>query len=128
MRHPRFIARTSAGLARLGTAAVLLAGCNAYRLEPPPGFAQVDRDDSGVRMKGPDEVGLNLRVYDNVRGGTLAYWSEDLVRKLAKRGYRLEAQAAVVSDNGVAGTRFDFAYQARDTKDPKFFTALLFVS
>jgi hypothetical protein len=115
-------------MAQVGFVGVLLAGCNAYRIEPPPGFAQVDRDESSVRMKGPDDVGLNLRVYDNVRGGTLAYWSEDLVRKLAKRGYQLQGQAPVVSDNGVAGTRFDFAYQPEGGDTPKFFTALVFVT
>jgi hypothetical protein len=131
MRHHVFIEHLGllcSRLARLGVVAATLSGCNAYRLEPPPGFAQVDRDESRLRMKGPDDIGLNLRVYDNVRGGTLAYWGEDLVRKLSKRGYRLESQAPVVSDNGVAGTRYDFAYEAEGSEAPKFFTALLFVS
>jgi hypothetical protein len=131
MRPKRLISSFDAAgtwLAGLATAALLLGGCNAYRLDPPTGFAQVDRDASGVRMKGSDEVGLNLRVYDNVEGGTLAYWSEDLVRKLAKRGYRLEKQSPVTSDNGVVGTRFDFAYASPGDDTPKFFTALLFVT
>ena len=110
-------------------AMALASGCAAYKLDPPTGFAQVGSDASGVRMKGSDDVGLNLRVYDNVEGGTLAFWSEDLVRKLGKRGYRLEKQTPVVSDNGVAGTRFDFAYDPPGADaPPKFFTALLFVS
>jgi hypothetical protein len=127
-KHPRSPRPLLSRLVQLGLGASLTMGCNAYKIAPPPGFAEVDRDASSVRMKGPDDIGLALRVYDNVRGGTLAYWSEDLVRKLARRGYSLEAQAPIVSDNGVAGTRFDFSYHPPDAETPKFYTAMLFVS
>lgn len=128
MRRIRAIGFISTWLLGIATAATLTAGCKPYKIAPPPGFARVGEDESGVRMKGSDEVGLNLRVYDNVRGGTLAYWSEDLVHKLGERGYTLQAQTPVESDNGVAGTRFDFAYRAPESDTPKFFTTLLFVT
>lgn len=118
--------RTILGLALAATA--LLSGCNKYRLEPPAGFAQVDRDDYGARMKAGDDVGLALKVFDNVEGGTLSFWSEDLVKKLGKRGYALVGQSEVKSDNGVAGTRFDFDYTPPGTESKKFYTAVLFVS
>jgi hypothetical protein len=102
-------------------------GCNAYRLDPPPGFAEVTRDRDGSHMIAGDKVGLHVKVYDNVRGGTLAFWSEELVRKLGARGYTLQRQTAVESKNGVAGTRFDFAYTNPDG-DEKFYSAVLFAT
>ena len=107
---------------------VLLSGCNSYRLKPPEGFAEVDKDDYGARMKAGDDVGLSLKVFDNVRGGTLTFWSEDLVKKLGKRGYQLVGQSEAKSKNGVAGTRFDFAYTQPGSTVKKFYTAVLFVS
>ena len=74
-----------------------------------------------------DKVGLNIKVYDNVRGGTLSFWSEELVRKLGERGYTLQRQTAVESKNGVAGTRFDFAYTNPDGEE-KFYSAVLFAT
>jgi hypothetical protein len=106
-----------------------LTGCNAYRLEPPKGFAEVDQDRSGTRMKAGDDVGLNLRVFPNVDGGTLQFWGEDLVRKLGNRGYVLVAQSAAKSKNRVAGTRFDFTYAVPGTEtEKKFYSVVLFVT
>jgi len=104
-------------------------GCNAYRLEPPKGFAEVDADRTGSRMKSGDDVGLNLRVFDNVEGGTLEFWSEDLVRKLGKRGYVLVAQSQARSKNRVTGTRFDFTYVVPGTEsETKFYSVVLYVT
>lgn len=117
---------------RILLSSVLLAavtGCNAYRLEPPKGFAEVDQDRSGTRMKAGDDVGLNLRVFPNVDGGTLQFWSEDLVRKLGKRGYVLVAQSETRSKNRVTGTRFDFSYAVPGTEsEKKFYSVVLFVT
>jgi hypothetical protein len=115
-------------LVLFGLAAAVSTGCRSYRLEPPAGMAEVDRYSSGARMKASDNVGLNLRVFGNVRGGSLAFWSEDLVRKLALRGYTLESQTPAKSKNGVVGTRFDFSYVPPATDDPpkKFYTVVLF--
>ena len=80
-------------------------------------------------MKGSDDVGLKLSVFENVKGGTLAFWSHDLVEKLGKRGYVLTGQSPAKSKNGVVGTRFDFEYVAPGTDGPKrFYTAVLFVT
>lgn len=107
--------------------ALALTGCHAYRLEPPIGFAEVEHHDHRARMKAGDNVGLNVTVFDNVRGGTLAFWGSDLVRKLQARGYTLQAHTAVRSKNGTSGTRFDFDYVDREAQ-PKFYSVLLFVS
>jgi hypothetical protein len=107
--------------------ALFASGCNAYRLDPPPGFAEVSQGDAGAHMIAGDKVGLNIKVYPNVRGGTLAFWSEELVRKLGERGYTLQRQTAVESKNGVAGTRFDFAYTNPDGEE-KFYSAVLFAT
>lgn len=101
--------------------------CASHKLEPPQGFAQVDHDDYRTTMIAPDHVGLNVRVGDNVKGGSLGFWSEDLVNKLGVRGYALTRQSAVKSKNGVAGTRFDFDYTAPDGAE-KFYSAVLFTS
>lgn len=114
------------GLCVLGLSTT--AGCRKYKLEPPTGFAQVDHDDYGARMKAGDDVGLHLRVFPNVDGGTLGFWSEDLVKKLGKRGYTLVGQKAEKSKNGVDGTRFDFDYTAPGSTAKKFYSAVLFVS
>lgn len=107
----------------------LAAGCNAYRLEPPAGFAQVYADDYGAHMKANNNVGLKIRVFDNVEGGTLTFWSRDMVEKLGKRSYQLVNQTPAESKNGVVGTRFDFAYTpVGEDEPPRFYTAVLFVS
>lgn len=104
------------------------AGCRSYKLEPPAGFAEVNAGNYGARMKSGDDVGLNLAVFDNVEGGTLEFWSADLVKKLARRGYTLEGQQAARSKNGVVGTRFDFSYDPPGTEAHKFYSVVLFVS
>lgn len=109
------------------SALLALGGCNAYRLDPPAGFAEVHRNRDGTRMKAGDDVGLRVSVFDNVRGGSLDFWSRDLVRKLGARGYTLEQQLPTKSKNGTVGTRFDFAYANREG-EPKFYSVLLFVS
>ncbi|MCH9682078.1 MAG: hypothetical protein K0V04_11640 [Deltaproteobacteria bacterium] len=108
---------------------VLTAGCNAYRLDPPAGFAEVDKGSYGAHMKANDNVGLRVNVFDNVAGGTLTFWSRDMVEKLGRRGYTLTSQSAAKSANGVAGTRFDFDYTpVGEDQSPRFYTAVLFVS
>ncbi len=109
-------------------AAALLPGCAAYKIEPPAGFAVVHEHGWETRMKAQDNVGLSVRRFDNVKGGTLAFWGADLVKKLGARGYLLKAQSAVKTGNGQAGTRFDFDYQAYDTEIPKFYTVVLVVT
>lgn len=101
--------------------------CATHKLDPPTGFAQVDHSEYATTMIASDHVGLNLRVWNNVKGGSLAFWSEDMVNKLEPRGYTLTRQAAVQSKNGVAGTRFDFDYTAPDGVE-KFYSAVLFTS
>lgn len=111
------------------TALAGLAGCNAYRLEPPKGFAEVDQSRTVLRMKSGDDVGLNLRVFPNVDGGTLDFWSVDLVRKLGKRSYVLVNQSPARSKNRVDGTRFDFSYIVPGTEsEKKFYSVVLFVT
>lgn len=116
-------------------ALALTTGCASFKLKnPPPGFIEVSSSDWGgdaeLRMKAPDNVGLNITTFANSRGGTLPLWSTDMVKKLAARGYTLESQTAVESGNGVAGTRFDFSYTPRgsETAQEKFYTAVLFVT
>ncbi len=113
----------------LATLALTLLGtaCGTHRLDPPAGFAEVEHDRYGTTMIAPDHVGLNVKVWENVKGGTLSFWGEDLVNKLGRRGYALQRQAPVRSKNNVAGTRFDFAYTAPDGLD-KFYSAVLFTS
>jgi hypothetical protein len=107
----------------------LAAGCNAYRLEPPAGFAQVYAGDDGAHMKANNNVGLRINVFDNVDGGTLTFWSRDMVEKLGRRGYQLVDQKPAESKNGVVGTRFDFSYTpVGDVEPPRFYTSVLFVS
>ena len=119
------------------TTLTLLAasGCASFKLkDPPPGFIEVSYSDwSGdaeLRMKAPDNVGLNITSFENHRGGTLPLWATDMVKKLAGRGYTLERQTAVKSANGVEGTRFDFSYTPRgdENAEEKFYTAVLFVT
>ncbi len=109
-------------------AAAALSGCAAYKIEPPVGFAVVHEHDWETRMKAQDNVGLSVRRFENVRGGTLAFWGADLVKKLGQRGYVLRSQSAVKTANGKTGTRFDFDYETFDTEIPKFYTAVLVVT
>ncbi len=106
----------------------LSTGCSKYKLEPPTDFVEVHAYSSEVRMKAQDNVGLNLRAFKNVRGGSLSFWGSDLVDKLSDRGYRLVAQAPARSKNGVVGTRFDFDYTPQGKETPKFYIAVLFVT
>jgi hypothetical protein len=108
---------------------VATTACSAYKLkDPPPGFAEVEAWDGYTRLKSGDDVGINISSFHNVKGGTLAFWSEDLVEKLGKRGYQLQRQTPTKSKNGVVGTRFDFHYETPTEGHQKFYTAVLFVS
>jgi hypothetical protein len=111
------------------------SGCaSSFKLkDPPPGFIEVSSSkwdgDAELRMKAPDNVGLNITTFPNYRGGTLPLWSEDMIKKLSDRGYALQGQDAVKSRNGVEGTRFDFQHEPPGSDDGvKFFTAVLFVT
>lgn len=112
----------------------LSSGCASFKLkDPPPGFIEVSSSkwdgDGELRMKAPDNVGLNITSFANNRGGTLPLWAEDMTKKFADRGYVLQGQEAVKSGNGVEGTRFDFAYQPPGSDEGvKFYTAVLFVT
>lgn len=112
----------------LALAAATLSGCAAYKIEPPAGFVVTNEHDWETRMKAQDNVGLSVRRFDNVKGGTLAFWAADLVKKLGNRGYTLRSQSAVKTRNGKVGTRFDFDYETYDTAIPKFYTAVLVVT
>jgi len=105
-----------------------LGACTPFKLQPPPGFVEVQDHYRHSRMKAHDHVGLSVRTFNNVRGGTQAYWAEDLVNKLGARGYTLQGQQAVKSKNGRSGTRFDFSYTPPGTKEQKFYIAVLFVT
>lgn len=127
-------------LAMLGMISMLgMLGCASFKLkDPPPGFIEVSSSDwdheAELRMKAPDDVGLNITSFPNRRGGTLPLWANDMVKKLAARGYTLEKQTAVESANGVTGTRFDFSYtplgvaEIEGETTEKFYTAVLFVT
>ncbi|PRQ03244.1 hypothetical protein ENSA5_17880 [Enhygromyxa salina] len=118
----------------LGLGLLGASGCASFKLkDPPPGFIEVSSSHWGgegeLRMKAPDNVGLNITTFSNRKGGTLAIWADDLVSKLAERHYVLQRQEAVKSGNGVQGTRFDFAYAPPSSEDDeKFFTVVLFVT
>lgn len=109
-------------------AVALLPACAAYKIEPPAGFAVVSEHGWETRMKAQDNVGLSVRRFENVKGGTLAFWGADLVKKLGTRGYVLKAQSAVKTGNGKTGTRFDFDYVTYDTEIPKFYSVVLVVT
>lgn len=100
--------------------------CAPAKLPPPIGFVEVQSSSQHIRMKAQDRTGLSVRVFDNHKGGTLAFWGEDLVRKLGMRGYQLIRQSALKSKNRVVGTQFNFAYQQDGIE--KFYTAILFVT
>lgn len=105
-----------------------LGACKPFELDPPPGFAEVQDYERDTRMKASDNVGIRVRSFGNVRGGTLAYWAEDLVTKYGRRGYHLESQAPVTSKNGKTGTRFDFSYTSPGDDVRKFDSVVLFAT
>ena len=129
----------------LATAAVpLAAGCSSFKVaDPPPGFVEVSSYGDLARYKALDNVGLNVRAFDNHEGGTIEYWSGDLKKKLTDRGYELTAESAVISRNGRNGRRYDFDYVPLGKKDDaearaqaeangeefdKFYTVCIFVT
>ena len=131
------VSKSSLLLGRLGLGLGLLVstGCaSSFKLkDAPPGFIEVSSSkydgDAELRMKAPDNVGLNITTFANYRGGTLPLWAEDMIKKLSDRGYVLQGQEAVKSGNGVEGTRFDFVHEPPGSDDGvKFYTAVLFVT
>ncbi len=94
---------------------------------PPPGFAQAESDWREHHYKGSNDVGLRVTVFDNVEGGTLGYWGDDLEHKLTERGYALEKKAPLRSENKVSGVRYDFRLEA-GMDDPMFLVVGLFVT
>lgn len=125
---------------RKPTIYALLAGlclsssaCASFKLKnTPPGFIEVSSSswegEAELRMKAPDNVGINVTTETNFRGGTLVLWAEDMISKLSERGYVLQRQEEVKSKNGVPGTRFDFAYEPPGEEQARFYTAVLFVT
>ncbi len=106
----------------------LLSACAPFSIKPPSGFVEVQDYSRHTRMKAHDHVGLSVRTFANMRGGTQAFWAEDLVKKLGMRGYTLVGQRAVKSKNGKVGTRLDFNYVPPGTDEQKFYIAVLFVT
>ncbi len=106
------------------------SGCGGPLLEDtaPPGFAEAEHDWRTRHYKASDNVGLRFTVFDNVRGGTLEYWGNDLVDKLQQRGYVLLSQGALRSDNNLRGTRYDFRLSREDADEPMFLVVGLFVT
>lgn len=112
----------------LGSLLLLASGCfTTLRYEAPEGFALANRDWRSAHYKTSDNVGLKVLVFDNVEGGTLEYWSTDLVRKLTARHYTLRGQAPVKSGNGRPGTRFEFVLE-EPGESPKFLVVHLLVT
>lgn len=120
--------KQTCSLVLLALAAAPLGACKPYKIEPPVGFVEVSSNSWETRMKAQDDVGLRVHRFENVRGGTLAYWAGDLVKKLGTRGYVLVGQAPATSKNRLQGTRFDFEYTTPSGEEPKFYTVALFVT
>ncbi len=115
--------------ALLGLLTPAVSGCNAYRMKTPNGFAEVQANEDGAHYKGRNNVGLRVATFHNVKGGTLEFWSEDLVRKLGARGYSLVSQSPAESKNGKPGTRFDFEYQPPGEDEAlRKYSVILFVT
>lgn len=93
----------------------------------PPGFVEAEADWQSQHYKGKDSVGLRVTVYDNVDGGTLDYWSNDLKTKLVARGYALETSSPLRANNDVPGQRYDFRLE-RGGDEPMFLSVGLFVT
>ncbi len=110
----------------LGVLAATACGA-PLRYHAPRGFAEATHDWRSAHYKASDNVGLKVLVFDNVEGGTLDYWGEDLVRKLKGRGYALRSQSAVTARNDVSGTRFDFVLKPDDAA-PQFLIVNVFVT
>lgn len=114
-------------MARLVLLLTLTSGCATHHLRSPEGFAEAARDDDRITMIAANNVGLNLVRFTNVPGGTLSFWSADLVDKLRLRGYELNQQSPAKSANGVHGARFDFTY-TNANGEQKFYSAVLFTT
>jgi len=105
-----------------------MAGCaSVIDYSAPPGFVEAQSDWQSQHYKGKDSVGLRVTVYDNVDGGTLDYWSNDLETKLVVRGYSLESSAPLRAKNDVPGLRYDFHLE-REGDEPMFLSVGLFVT
>ncbi len=93
----------------------------------PPGFVEAQADWQSQHYKGKDSVGLRVTVYDNVAGGTLDYWSDDLQTKLLGRGYTLEGSSGLQARNDVPGLRYDFRLE-HEGDEAMFLSVGLFVT
>jgi hypothetical protein len=128
-RFTRRLASLAIALAALTLGSAGCASSKGFKIkDAPSGFAEVEAWSQHARYKAGDDVGLRIDALPNVKGGTLEYWAEDLVEKLAERGYTLKAQSAVRSKNDREGTRFDFSYRSPTSGEDKFFTTILFTT
>ena len=98
--------RTHWNTALAALAALTCLGCGggSFKLtDSPQNFAVVSGDgESHLRAKARDNVGLNIATFANVEGGTLEYWTSELVEKLGRRGYQLLAVKAAQSSATMA--------------------------
>ncbi len=111
------------------------SACTPFKVKnPPDGFVEVSSSDYLNRYKALDNVGMNIRAFDNFEGGTMEYWAGDLLKKLGEREYTKTAEAKLSSRNGVEGMRYDFDYtppgsaEEGGEKQPKFYSVGLFVT
>ena len=104
--------------------ACLTVGCGRM-IDTPDGFVTVD--EVGVfdtRAVSADGVVIGLRIQDNPKDGTLAFWSTAIENELTeRRGYELIETRAVISEAGEPGTLMSFAAK-NETRDLSYMLAV----
>ena len=95
------------------TAALLLAGCAASKIETPPGYQELDKP-YGVDYKAmsSDACAISITTVDNPKDADLDFVADTsrnhVVRSL---GYTLKGEQAVQTDSRLAGKEMLFTHE-----------------
>lgn len=94
-----------------------LAACGSLRMDLPPSFLKLTSGERELKATTADDARLWVREFGDPERGDLAFWVQALRYDLEARGYRPDAEAALVRDAaGNAGElhRFSALLEGRE--------------
>lgn len=92
-------------------AMLLLVGCQAQSMTPPPGFVAVADANRGIydyRAVSADGAVVAVRTQPNPNGADLAFWSKASTSQLQEKGYKLQHSEDIATPSGLKGQLLEF--------------------
>lgn len=108
---PRETTMTRRLLPLIATLLLATGACASFRMNTPPGFAELDsNDDFDYRATSADGVVVAVRAERNRPEGNLEFWSRAVDERLRANGYSPDGEPRPVrSADGVPGVQYRYA-------------------